>query len=81
MLHPIVYASGSTARFVEQAIIDMDPNDEMLPLPLKCDASFDIFGSFSHYYCNPLTCIEAAIEAFNESLMYDMWYDDEYYYN
>ena len=66
----IVYGSATTARFVEQAIIDTDPTDDNA-IVLYCG---DIWGD--HYECNPVMCIVAARNAFNEALdMYDMWYD------
>ena len=62
----IVYGSASTSRYVEQAIIDTDPTDDYLPVPLKCDAiEPEHFTYFPHYYCNPITGVGAAFEAFD----------------
>lgn len=74
----IVYGSASTARFVEQAIIDTDPTDDCAPVPLSCNAPVEIswFTYFPHWYCDPITCIGAAFEAFEAAREYRYDYED-----
>jgi hypothetical protein len=64
-MFPVVYGSATTARFVEQALIDTDPSDDFAPLPLKCNGITygpAYFTRTDHYYCNPITCLEVAFE-------------------
>ena len=65
-MFPIVYASASTARFVEQALIDTDPSDETV-WTFECKALCSTWDS-SHYYCDPIKCKVAAQIAFEDYL-------------
>ncbi len=58
--------NASTIHFLEAEYNSgLDPED-FEPLPFECEPCF--CGDFRHHFeCNPVTCLEASWDIFNES--------------